>query len=188
MLFTDYMISDDPDMLMPPTSHGGPLSAGELALVRLWIDEGADWPEGIGIGEVGEVVPEIEPQAPMGLAGRIYAAQGYLHPATVHFPIALLLFGAAFVVLGWKWPVLGTQIPMACLIFGAITAIGASLMGWSFSVQQGYGGWDRFDEKMLDGEVFWHRWSAVIVTILSVVFSIIALMSLKNGSEKFTRT
>ena len=26
-LFVDYMTSDDPDMLMPPPSHGGPMSA-----------------------------------------------------------------------------------------------------------------------------------------------------------------
>ena len=37
ILYTDYLTIDDEDMLMPPTSHGGPLSAGDLAVFRVWI-------------------------------------------------------------------------------------------------------------------------------------------------------
>ena len=44
-LFVDYLTIDDEDMLMPPESHGGPLKPGELALIRVWIEEGANWPE-----------------------------------------------------------------------------------------------------------------------------------------------
>ena len=32
------------DLAMPPVSHR--ISKDEIALIRLWIDEGADWPEG----------------------------------------------------------------------------------------------------------------------------------------------
>ncbi len=45
-IFIDYLTIDDEDMLMPPESHGGPLKPGELALIRVWIEEGANWPEG----------------------------------------------------------------------------------------------------------------------------------------------
>ena len=44
-LYTDYLTIEDEDMLMPPKSHGGPLSASDLALIRVWIEEGAYWPE-----------------------------------------------------------------------------------------------------------------------------------------------
>lgn len=184
-LFTDYLTTDDDDMLMPPRSHGGPLSPAELALVRLWIDEGADWPEDVTLDASVAAIPPAASASTenMGFVGRVWAFQGFLHPATVHFPIALLLLGGMFVVLGWKWPAIGTQIPLACLLIGAASSIGATMMGWSFSVEKGYGSWSRFD---FDAEIFWHRWSAVMVTVLSTGFAIVALISLKNNNAKLT--
>lgn len=184
-LFVDYLTTDDDDMLMPPRSHGGPLEPAELALVRLWINEGADWPDDAMLDGSGAPLPvdDVATASQLGLFGRVWAFQGFLHPATVHFPIALLLLGAVFVVLGWKWPAIGTQVPMACLLIGAATSIVATMMGWSFSMEKGYGSWSRFD---FDAEIFWHRWSAVIVTALSTIFAIIALMSLKKDSSRLT--
>ncbi|TWU59377.1 Planctomycete cytochrome C [Rubripirellula tenax] len=186
-LYVDYLTIDDEDMLMPPRSHGGPLSPGELSLIRTWIEEGATWPDDVKFASTdGEVLAPVTTAAPKGLAERVWAAQGFLHPATVHFPIALLLFGAAFVVLGWKWPALGTQIPLACLLIGSLTAVVATLMGWSFAVEQGYGSWDRFDAEMMDREVFWHRWSGVILSVLSIAFAAIALLTLRGDRPKLT--
>ncbi|MFG0289038.1 MAG: c-type cytochrome domain-containing protein [Rhodopirellula sp. JB044] len=186
-MYVDYMTTDDDDMLMPPRGHGGPLSAAELALVRLWIDEGAHWPEDAMLDGSGAPLPETEELSveDMGLVARVWSFQGFLHPATVHFPIALLLVGALFVVLGWKWPAIGTQIPLACLLIGAASSIAATMMGWSFSVEKGYGSWNRFD---FDAEIFWHRWSAVVVTVSATVLSVIALMSQRNSSPKLTAT
>ena len=187
-MFIDYMISDDPEMLMPPPDKGGPLSPHELSLVRVWIEEGADWPEGVTIQELGaDPKPAVEPviQQPKSLLDRIWTFQGFLHPATVHFPIALFLFGAFFVVLGWIWPALGKQIPMACLLLGAPTALAATAMGWAFATEQGYGSWAKID---MDSEAFWHRWSGVIVTVLSVVLAIVALLGIRNQSRRMERT
>lgn len=188
-MYADYMLSDDPDVLMPPPSKGGPLSPQELAMVRVWINEGATWPEGVTIQVAGETATESttpEPVAdkPETLVGRAWAFQGFLHPATVHFPIALLLFGAFFVVVGWKWPSLGQQIPLACLVAGALTAIAATAMGWSFATEKGYGSWTKVD---MDSEVFWHRWSGMIVAVTSSVLAIIALIGAKKQDPKTQR-
>jgi len=184
-LFADYMITEDDDMLMPPRSHGGPLNSGELALVRLWIDEGADWPEDAMLDRSGAPLPILDTISveEMSLVSRVWTFQGFLHPATVHFPIALLVLGAAFVVLGWKWEALGTQIPLACLLIGAASSIVATMMGWAFSVEKGYGTWDRVD---FDATIFWHRWSAVVVTVAATFFAVVALVSLRKNSTRLT--
>jgi len=186
MVYYDYMLSEDPDLMMPPASHGGPLSPAELSLVRVWINEGADWPEDVVLSIQTDQPQQavIPPTVPKTLLARVYAFQGYLHPATVHFPIALLLIGALFVVLGWIWPALGTQIPLACLILGAASSVVATLMGWAFSVEQGYGGWTKFD---MDSEIFWHRWSGVIVAVTASVLALIALASLNKEKSSLNR-
>lgn len=185
-LYTDYLISDDEDMQMPPSSTGGPLSTSELALIKTWIEEGANWPEGFALVAASEepvkIQVAVEPQA--GLIGRVWAFQGYLHPAAVHFPIALLSIGGLFVLLGLKWPAIGTQVPLACLWIGAPAALGTTLMGWSFAVEQGYGGWLSFDTTK---EVFWHRWSGVIITLLAITTATIALVAVRSGRENLTK-
>ncbi|WP_425572414.1 c-type cytochrome domain-containing protein [Novipirellula caenicola] len=184
-LYVDYLTTDDEDMLMPPAAHGGPLTPGELALIRVWISEGAHWPEDVPLLASAESVPPVAPESvAKSLPERAWAFQGYLHPATVHFPIALLTVGALFVVLGMKWPEIGTQIPLACLILGALSSVAATAMGWSFATQQGYAGWDRID---FDSEVFWHRWSGIIVTIMAVVLMVVAAISVWKDSIAWTR-
>lgn len=185
-LYVDYMTIDDPDMLMPPPSHGGPLSAAQLALFRVWIQEGANWPEGATVSSGAAEVEAAAPPAPApkSLSDRVWVAQGFLHPATVHFPVALFTLGAAFVVLGWKWPSIGMQIPLACLLLGAVSSIAATTMGWAFAPQQGYGGggsildWSR--------EIDAHRWSGLIVTVFSSILAIVALVGLWKDNERMT--
>lgn len=191
MLYTDYLLSVDPDMLMPPPSHKGPLQPAELALIRLWIEEGAVWPEGVPVQgptihvEVehsdAPAAPAEPPRAgPQPLLARVWAFQGYLHPATVHFPIALLMLGGLFVVLGLKWPALGTQIPLACLLLGSVSAVVACLMGWSFATEEGYPSYT----AGMDKEVNWHRWSGIFVAALSVVLAVIAVVATVRNSRK----
>lgn len=185
MLYSDYLLSDDPDMMMPPPTHGRPLTAADLALVRVWIEEGADWPEdAVVVAKEGIDKHDLEvltSDAP--LSYRIWAFQGYFHPATVHFPIALLVIGGLFVVLGLKWPVLGTQIPLACLLLGGATAVIASLMGWSFATQRGFPSY----AAGLDEEINMHRWSGIAVAVASVVLSIIAVIAVRRESVGLNR-
>ena len=177
-LWADFLVTDDEDTMMPPVSEGGPLTAQELSLIKVWILEGANWPEGLIIKAAGEEdagdQPAAEPAAEeeaRSFLSRVWAFQGYFHPATVHFPIALFLFGAFFVIVGVVRPSLGMQIPLACLWFGALTSVVAAAMGWAFAAEHGYGSWSKVD---MDSEIFWHRWSGIIVSVLSVIFSLVA--------------
>lgn len=189
-LYMDYLVCSDEDMLMPPASKGGPLSTSELALIKTWIDEGALWPDGYTMvaDEQAAALDTPEPdqaaEPATGLVDRLWAFQGYLHPAAVHFPIALLTIGGLFVILGWKWPAIGTQVPLACLWIGAPAALGTTLMGWSFAVEKGYGGWESLDTTK---EVFWHRWSAVVITVLAMATACIALVAVRSGREHLTK-
>ncbi|QDV67879.1 Planctomycete cytochrome C [Rosistilla carotiformis] len=185
-LYIDYIVAEDPDMLMPPESEG-PMSPGEIAILRLWIEEGANWPEDAKVvladpNAVDVVIVEPVP-VPSSLASRVWAFQGYLHPATVHFPVALLTFGAIFVVLGYKWPQLAHPIPFACLLCGALSAIAASAMGWSFADQEGYGSWS----KGLEASISRHRWTGVGVTITSVAFALIAIKAEMNENLRLRK-
>ncbi len=184
MLYVDYMTTDDEDMLMPPKSHGGPCSVHELALIQVWINEGANWPEGATVS-VESVPVKTAPPETLSVPERVWFAQGFLHPATVHFPIALFTLGAGFVVLSLKWPALGKQIPLACLLLGAVFSIASTLMGWALAPELGYGSsWSIMDWGK---EVDAHRWSAVVVTIFSSVVAIIALVAIRKDSEKLTK-
>ncbi|MEM0927370.1 MAG: DUF2231 domain-containing protein, partial [Planctomycetota bacterium] len=128
---------------------------------------------------------EEAPVAPRTLLGRVWVFQGFFHPATVHFPIALFLFGAMFVVLGWFWKPLGRQIPLACLLIGAPTAMASTAMGWALAAEEGYGSWSKVD---FDSEVFWHRWSGVIVSVLSMCLALIAIANWRKKAVKGERT
>lgn len=57
----------DPDMAMPP--DGPPLSPGEIATLRAWIDQGAEWPDSAnapadGLPDLWSLRPLVRPEIP----------------------------------------------------------------------------------------------------------------------------
>ncbi|MCU0721980.1 MAG: hypothetical protein MUC83_19885 [Pirellula sp.] len=94
-LWTDYLIQppksvEEDSLVMPPD---GPLPPDKLAILKVWMEEGADWPKGVSLS--GSEA-RAEPQSLLGkseasLWMRVYRAVGYLHPALVHFPIVLFM-------------------------------------------------------------------------------------------------
>ncbi len=186
-LWSDYLATADEEMLMPPVAKGGPLSPGELALLRTWIQEGAIWPESVVLdptepSEKG--ASQTKPETPLSLPGRLWAFQGYMHPATVHFPVALLCVGALFVIAGYFRPSLnGGDVAYYCLLLGAVSAVFAAMMGWSFAYEQGYGDWTKTD----NGNLTRHRWFGVAVAAVAVGFACVALKARNARGSKLDR-
>lgn len=43
------MLSKDDDQLMPPSDKGGPLAAKEIAALKMWVEQGAVWPQDVSL-------------------------------------------------------------------------------------------------------------------------------------------
>ena len=84
-----------------------------------------------------------------GLIERAPAFFAVTHHAVIHMPIALWIFGAFFVVVGVVIPSLKNQIPVACLIGGAITCVPAVLSGWWYAEEEWGDDWYAFDWEEL---------------------------------------
>lgn len=157
-LWNDYLTapsktSDKDSLVMPPD---GPLPITDLALIKLWIDEGASWPADVKIGEA-------EPMVPLGgsLPVRAYRAVGYLHPAVVHFPIALLSLSGACVALSFLFGQRFIPFAYACLVIGAVGAVASTIMGWSFADIRGLSDWTTMlpsNATEKESNEFFHRW------------------------------
>ncbi|RMF40649.1 MAG: hypothetical protein D6753_11265 [Planctomycetota bacterium] len=181
-LWTDYLVTDDPDMRMPPpdADDAEPLTAAELALIHVWIEQGAQWPEDFEPGmpqdaaptEVpGEVVPDEAPatkdprSAPLAL--RIWKFSGLFHPAVVHFPIALLTVSALFVLLSFVNREAFEPVAYHCFWIGTLMAIAACATGWSYAIAEGYGSKISFDWE--NSAIDRHRWLGIAVAAVGVL-------------------
>jgi len=175
---------------MPPA---GPLSEGELSVMETWIDEGATWPEGVVLvsaklprekqteGTVGSA-KEKDSLSVSNFAERAFGAIGYFHPAVVHFPIALLIFGGAAAGLSFFTGSRAQAIAFHCLIWGTLSAVLAAIMGWSFAAEKGYPSWTIIPDStsLADTQLlFRHRWTGVAVAVLSIVILSMAIVAKK---------
>lgn len=168
-LWIDYLITDDEDMQMPPTTdeHDRPLTAPELATIKLWIEEGGMW------NMVSEDVEHADEVVPASMAARVWHFQGLFHPATVHFPIALLTVSAFFVFLSFVRPDTCEPVAFHCLWIGALGAVVASVAGWSYAAHEGYGAGFSFD--LLNSPIDRHRWLGVAVAVLAMILVPVAM-------------
>ncbi len=186
-LWTDYLtakpVSEDPkSLVMPPA---GPLPSNELAVLKLWIDEGAVWPDGYLLASAkvamkpGEEVSKVESD---GFLARAFGAIGYFHPAVIHFPIALLMFGGAAAGLSFFTGSRAQAIAFYCLVWGSLATVVSAIMGWSFATEKGFPRWDFIPnaEALADTQLlFRHRWMGVTVAALSIIVLGIAIISKK---------
>jgi hypothetical protein len=52
-VYTTTILPADHDDLMPPAKKGGPLAKSKTDLIRDWIDQGAEWPDGVTLEPEG---------------------------------------------------------------------------------------------------------------------------------------
>ena len=102
-----------------------------------------------------------------------------MHPAVIHFPIALWVLGALFVVIGLFVPTWRQQIPITCLLIGTAGAIVASITGWWYADLQGYAEWNEIE---WEDTLCRHRWIGVAMSIVALFVSLLALYSAKAES------
>lgn len=142
-------------------------------------------------GEPATEEEAVEEEAPAGTdwAGLIERAPAFFaltHHAAVHLPIALWLLGAFFVLVGLVAPSWRNQVPLACLIGGALTSVAAAASGWWYAEHEYADEWawgDMVDSERLTEGLVQHRWLAVVLVVASVVLSVIALISQRRQSK-----
>ncbi len=180
----ERLISDDPELMMPPPDEGGPLAEEEVVLLRDWISQGANWPEGTTIEPPP---PEVEAKAQEEIQQKkqqqdrqesswqlVWEIAGLLHPLLVHFPVALLIAGAIFGIFGFRGESPMSDAAYYCLWLGALGAVLAAASGWSFAIRESYLNWQSFDfQRSIDI----HRWGGVLVAVLAFLLAVIASMS-----------
>jgi uncharacterized membrane protein len=110
-----------------------------------------------------------------GILTRIWEAQGLTHPMVVHFPIALFLAAALAIIIRPVFRRIRLDVIYFCLLVGTVGSILSTFAGWAWAPAKGYG--SPFDT---DGEIFWHRWGGVIVTIASVALTIWATRRIRT--------
>ncbi len=153
------MITDDPDMRMPPEDSDGPRpTEAEIETVRQWIAAGARIHplSPTTAGTPAENVAPARRPAEFSLPRLI----GRLHPTIVHFPIALLLCAAA-AELGFFLRPSMTWTPgmvRGCVWIGAFGALAAVACGWILADQEGLAG----------GDTETHRWLGVATAAVAV--------------------
>ena len=185
----ELLVAEPDSGLMPPVDDGGPLPESEIQLVKVWIDQGAEWPEEITIepptAEQQQVVQEAvakkkaEQDREKSSWLLLWEICGLLHPVFLHFPVAMIVGGAIFAVLGFRGESPMSDAAYYCLCLGAIGSLFATASGWSFAIHEGYGGWEG-GAIDLDKTIERHRWAGILATILTVILAIGASVSRRN--------
>ena len=190
-LWTDYLIQPSraesaDSLVMPPD---GPMNPSQLAMLKLWIDEGADWPVGVTIG--GQVKKEAKPTDDSSFAGKVFRAIGYFHPAMVHFPIALFLVGGLCAFLSYFLGPRCQTTAFQCVAVAAVSSVITAIMGWSFADTQGYPAWDKMipaNATHQETNLFFHRWLGTLTAVLGIACVLIGLMARRYKSNGLGHT
>ena len=204
--FYELVSTDDEDYLMPPPDNDQgiePLSAGQVATIKRWIDEGALWSgempaensaeategqnPGAGDADSNDANAADSDEAPKELWVQIWESVGVFHPAVVHFPIALLIVSALFCLGSMRGSYTATDVAYYTLLLGTASAVVAAALGWSFTVDQGNSSnnWmDLQNVQDMDNKFFWHGISGLVLAVLSVIVSLMAISARRSDPDQ----
>lgn len=139
-----FLTVDDGDM--PPDDwEGGMCTAEEVEALRAWISAGAPPP--------ADAKDPKTPKAGDSSRSPWRKWLGKLHPAVVHFPIALLVMALLADLMRQR------AAARFCLGFGTLGAAAAAGLGWLAG------------ESIVGKEelLFQHRWSGIAVAVLALI-------------------
>lgn len=141
-----------------------PLSADQVETVGLWIES------------LVPAAPTTQP-ALGGGRSRLIVWLGDFHPATVHFPIGLLVAAAVAELLrsatGTQWL---SDAARFCVVTGAIVAVPAAMLGWANA-----GDWSNDDYVTAI-----HRWTGTVTAIGAVLTAILCERHHRTSLKRHT--
>jgi uncharacterized membrane protein/mono/diheme cytochrome c family protein len=147
---------------MPPNdARAGDLTDAEKRSIRRWIEAGA--PPALTPAPMDAMAGALADAHSLTLARRILREIGRLHVLVVHFPIALLA-AAAIAESWWAWRGRAVISPVVrfCVVFGALGAIAAGVLGW---IHASFGGFGTDSGQVL----MLHRWLGTAAAAGAVV-------------------
>lgn len=103
-------------------------------------------------------------------------ALGHLHPVLVHFPVALLIVGAALELRAFHRRRPQSPETLACVAIGALGAVAASASGWILDAVE-----------PAAASVDLHRWFGVATASLAVLTLILGLIARNPARERLRR-
>ena len=127
-----YMLVSE-DEMPPPDSDAEPTNKAEKQVIRLWIAAGAP---SLGSDDLAGSGPaERAPKKTPSTPWRLVHWLGRFHPASVHFPIALLLVAALaeLLVITSARPIY-KDAGRFCVLVAALTAVLTTALGWANAV------------------------------------------------------
>jgi uncharacterized membrane protein len=203
----EVLISEDEDR-MPPPEEETVVPAGEIETIKAWIDQGAKWSDISALlpsdpaaassdsqgGDTSSTGPAtgIAPAKTSNVSRAeaedfwrlLWRALGDFHPAVVHCPVAFLIFGGLFALFGLRGSYRCSDFAFYCLWIGALTAIAASAVGWSYAWNEGHNE-DPFAFDM-KARLFWHRWTGIGLSIGSFLLAVWATIARRRDPEDGT--
>jgi uncharacterized membrane protein len=167
MVFNDEMPGEDANV---PA-----LTPAEKETVRRWVEIGA--PAGLpGAAEREAPAPTIislQPKEPF--LKKLLRWIGQFHPASTHFPVALMFVAVFAETLAWytknpSW----LQTVRFVVVLAAMGAVATTLLGWLNAYFSSY-------NKSTGALLWWHRWLGTASGIWAVVCA--ALITIGDTSE-----
>ena len=182
--FYQVLISEGDDQ-MPPVDNDYDvqmLSPDQIAMFKRWIDEGALWS---GEKPPEKPLPKKKDINEESIWLHLWHAVGPFHMAVVHFPVALLIVSALFAIGALRGSYVAGDVAYYCLWLGALSAIAAVALGWSYTMQgDAAHAWDDFEKiKDTSNRYFWHGLGGIAVAVLSLILAIMASVSRRRDAD-----
>jgi uncharacterized membrane protein len=173
LLWTEHL-AEDASNPMPPEDENDPLSERQLVTIRQWIESGAQF-EAIEDWRAAKPSEQRVAEA-ADVASVLWILAGRLHPALLHFPVALLSVAALFAVFAFGNKSMD-KAAMYCLFLGTVGACAAAVSGWGFAEHKN---WPPLPDETLGSPQSMHRWGGIAVAGLGLIVFALAYITRLN--------